>query len=55
MFYVFSFPPDVYVRTLNLIASILGPSFLTLRHRIHSLEKYFYYVLCIMSVVYVGT
>ena len=28
--YVFSFPPAVYVGTLNLIASIPGPSFLTL-------------------------
>ena len=25
MFYVFSFPPGVYVGTLNLIASIPGP------------------------------
>ena len=30
MFYVFSFPPGVYVVTLNLIASIPGPSILTL-------------------------
>ena len=32
MFYVFSFPPGVYVAvgTLNLIASIPGPSILTL-------------------------
>ena len=29
MFYVFSFPPTVYVGTLNLIASIPGPSILT--------------------------
>ena len=29
MFYVFSFPPGVYVGTLNLIASIPGPSVLT--------------------------
>ena len=30
MFYVFSFPPGVYVGTLNLIASNPGPSVLTL-------------------------
>ena len=30
MFYVFSFPPGVYVGTLNLIASIPGLSILTL-------------------------
>ena len=30
MFYVFSFPPVVYVGTLNLIASIPDPSILTL-------------------------
>ena len=30
-FVVFSFPPTVYVGTLNLIASIPDPSFLTLR------------------------
>ena len=30
MFYVFSFPLAVYVGTLNLIASIPGPSILTL-------------------------
>ena len=30
VFYVFSFPPTVYVGTLNLIASIPGPSILTL-------------------------
>ena len=30
MFYVFSFPPAVCVGTLNLIASIPGPSILTL-------------------------
>ena len=29
VFYVFSFPPAVYVGTLNLIASIPGPSILT--------------------------
>ena len=29
MFYVFSFPHVVYVGTLNLIASIPGPSILT--------------------------
>ena len=29
MFYVFSFPPAVYVGTLDLIASIPGPSILT--------------------------
>ena len=29
MFYVFSFPPGVYVGTSNLVASIPGPSFLT--------------------------
>ena len=29
VFYVFSFPPTVYVRTLNLIALIPGPSILT--------------------------
>ena len=29
VFYVFSFPADVYVRTLNLIASIPDPSVLT--------------------------
>ena len=29
-FYVFSFPPGVYVGTLDLIASIPGPSILTL-------------------------
>ena len=29
VFYVFSFPPGVYVGTLNLIASIPGPSILT--------------------------
>ena len=29
MFYVFSFPPAVYVGTFNLIASIPGPSILT--------------------------
>ena len=33
VFYVFSFPPGVYVATLNLIASIPDPSILTsLRH-----------------------
>ena len=31
VFYVFSFPPAVYVGTLNLIASIPGPSILTLQ------------------------
>ena len=30
MFYAFSFPPGVYVGALNLIASIPGPSILTL-------------------------
>ena len=30
VFYVFSFPPTVYVGTLNLIASIPGPSILTI-------------------------
>ena len=30
VFYVFSFPVGVYVGTLNLIASIPGPSILTL-------------------------
>ena len=30
MFYVFSFPPGVYVGTLNLIASIPGSSMLTM-------------------------
>ena len=30
MFYAFSFPPVVYVGTLNLIASIPDPSILTL-------------------------
>ena len=30
VFCVFSFPPAVYVGTLNLIASIPGPSILTL-------------------------
>ena len=30
VFDVFSFPPGVYVGTLNLIASIPGPSILTL-------------------------
>ena len=30
VFYVFSFPPAVYVGTLNLIASIPGLSILTL-------------------------
>ena len=30
VFYVFSFPPAVYVGTLNLIASIPGPSVLIL-------------------------
>ena len=30
VFYVFSFPPTVYVGTLNLIALIPGPSILTL-------------------------
>ena len=30
VFYVFSFPSAVYVGTLNLIASIPGPSILTL-------------------------
>ena len=30
MFYVFSFPPGVYVGTFNLIVSIPGPSILTL-------------------------
>ena len=34
MFYVFSFPPTVYVGTLNLIASIPGPSILTLDIRL---------------------
>ena len=29
VFYVFSFPPGVYVGTLNLIASFSGPSILT--------------------------
>ena len=29
--YVFSFPPGVYVGTLHLIASIPGPSILTLQ------------------------
>ena len=31
VFCVFSFPPAVYVGTLNLIASIPGPSILTLK------------------------
>ena len=30
VFYVFSLPPAVYVGTLNFIASIPGPSILTL-------------------------
>ena len=34
VFYVFSFPPAVYVRTLNLIASIPGPSILTLEKQL---------------------
>ena len=34
VFYVFSFPPAVYVGTLNLIASIPGPSLLTLPYPI---------------------
>ena len=32
-FYVFSFPPGVYVGTLNLIASIPDPSILTLHNK----------------------
>ena len=32
VFYVFSFPPSVYVGTLNLIASIPGPSILTFNY-----------------------
>ena len=35
VFYVFSFPPGVYVGTLNLIASIPGPSILTLSINLH--------------------
>ena len=31
MCYVFSYPPGVHVGTLNLIASIPGPSILTLK------------------------
>ena len=30
VFYIFHFPPGVYFGTLNLIASIPGPSFLIL-------------------------
>ena len=33
VFYVFSYPPAVNVGTLNLIASIPGPSILTLLYR----------------------
>ena len=32
VFYVFSFPPGVYVGTLDLIASNTGPSFLNLMY-----------------------
>ena len=35
MFYVFSFPPGVYVWTLNLVASIPGPSILTSTRKIN--------------------
>ena len=43
VFYVFSFPPVVYVGTLNIIASIPGPSILTLskaRPASTNLDKY---------------
>ena len=34
VFYVFSFPSGVYVGTLNLIASMPGPSFLTFHRHV---------------------
>ena len=42
LFYVFSFPPAVYVGPLNLIASIPGPSILTLAIliKIHTLGQH---------------
>ena len=36
MFYVFSFPPAVYVETLNLIASIPDPYILTFHAKLIS-------------------
>ena len=37
--FMYFFPPAVYVGTLNLIASIPGPSILTLRH-IFTVDQY---------------
>ena len=42
--YVFSFPTGVYVGTLNLIASIPGPSILT------SLKLYMYFLLIAFNI-----
>ena len=47
VFYVFFFPPGVYVGTLNLIASIPGPSILAL-HLLWSLN--FKTILCISLI-----
>ena len=43
VFYIFSFPPGVYVGTENLIASIPGPSILTLLllARLHVIHQLF--------------
>ena len=44
MFYVFSFPPGVYVGTLSLIASIPGPSILALYKPLSKLStRYFFW------------
>ena len=41
VFYVLSFPPSVYVETLKLIASIPGPSILTLQYALEvSFDEY---------------
>ena len=39
VFYVFSFPPALYVGTLNLIASIPGPSILTFFDKLDASES----------------
>ena len=60
MYYGFSFPPDVYVGTLNLIASIPGYSILTLHNtynvsiqvRLHSYRRVFGFVILNLIVQY---
>ena len=49
MFYVFSFPIDVYVGTLNLIASIHCPCILTFHRYINTCITFIVTVMIVLS------